>query len=602
MFLRPIVVVLIVVVFFSSCASGDTTISTPSIPGGEVSTILPTHDNPPPTLAPPTAPPTTKLPTPSVPSEPSAPAEPAPTFQVHPPTLQAFGEEVLFLRRGVLMAHDLRTNEERRIADDVRDFAPTPDGELIALIRGDVSVSDLWLVQRDGTHLAQLTDTSGVEAAPSWAPDGLSLVFAVARAPQPFGDGWIRWSQWCAASQVHLMNLPDHTEAILGEGCDPAFSPDGLRIAYASAPHSPAPDYDMDPPLVANGIRLVNRRGQNGWDFATAPGGLQTDVQPGLVVYAPSWSPDARQIVYQRFLGYQALVDINLSEIGGSLEGHGALLSSGAGWLLPARFAPNGRMVAITDHDEGDPRGFRGYDTWSVHVIRLEGSREIFLPSGSVQAIGQQEDQLARGQAIAWSPDGSALAVELPPGWRADLSPNEPTDAGEQPGDIWRWQPGAPPTDRLVSGVDFASPLAWLPSSPATATSDQGYRLRYPASWELAAPTEFEERSAVASDNLRMMSVAVTGPSDAMMQGAADLFSFFVAPETKSDTPIVWPDGSVYRAFSGVDLEGRPIAGATRVVRRADGSLIAMLYRSTPERWPLERALAQALLAHSGPM
>jgi Tol biopolymer transport system component len=181
------------------------------------------------------------------------------------------------------------------------------------------------------------------------------------------------------------------------------------------------------------------------------------------LVYAPAWSPDGQQIVYHRFLGYQALVDLNLTEIAGSLDGKGQPLDSGAGWLLPARFAPDRGLVAITENNVGDARGFGGYDNWAVTVTSLGGSREIALPSGALTAVGQHVDRLPRGQAAVWSPDGAVLAVELPPGWNPNLTPNEPVNADGKPGEVWRWQPGSAPTELLVKDVDFASPLAWLP-------------------------------------------------------------------------------------------------------------------------------------------
>ena len=60
---------------------------------------------------------------------------------------------------------------------------------------------------------------------------------------------------------------------------------------------------------------------------------------------------------------------------------------------------------------------------------------------------------------------------------------------------------------------------------------------------------------------------------------------------------LVWPDGSVYREFLGRDADGTSVAGATRIRSGRDGSTIVALYRTTPERWGVERARAQALLA-----
>lgn len=600
-------------VVLMACASPAPQTGPTATPAAEAPTVAPTAApeptgvvapaaTTPPTAAPTgaaTVPPATVQPTAAPTAQPSAPTQQPQPTQSAP--VAAFGSEVLFLRNGALIAFDLDSKQQRQIADGVRDFAATPDGGTLALVRGTGRNTEIWTVRRDGSALTQLTHNDRAEATPSWAPDGLALVFASAATDEPYVREWPGWSRWCAASEVHLLNLSDGAEQSFGAGCDPAFSPDGLRIAYAAPPRTPEAGFPDKPPLVTNSIRLINRMGQNGWDFARASGVDAPAPNNGRLVYAPAWSPDSKQLVYHRFLGYQALVDINLSEIGGSLEGKGRLLAQGAGWLLPARFAPDGRMLAISENNYSDARGFGGYDNWSVELIRLEGTRAIALPSGSVQAIGQQVELLPRGQAVAWSPDGGALVVELPPGWRSDLPADEPVGADERPGEIWRWQPGKGPGERLLEGVDFASPLAWLLPTPQVAIGAGGYQLVYPAGWRIAEPTEFEERTAIAPDGLRLMSAAPSQVSDPASATAEELFGFLVAEGGTYDRPIAWPDGSVYRAFTATDRQGRPIAGATRVVRAADGRTVVVLYVTTPERWPLERALAQALLARSGP-
>lgn len=416
--------------------------------------------------------PTSTISTPTVaPTQPATPTSaPAPTATpTQPPaptatTQPAFGGELLFLRKGALIAFDIGTRKEHQVADGVRDFTPGPDGRTIALVRGAGRATELWLVRRDGGGLVQLTGNDRAEERPAWSPDGLALLFGSSTSEAPYQPEWLAWSAWCAGSEIHLLSVADHVETSLGAGCDPAFSPDGKRIAFATPPSGT--QAGVRGPNMQNAIRLINRQGQNGWSFATASASASDDpIASSLLVYAPAWSPDGAQIAYHRFVGYRALVDINLTEIGGSFEGKGQPLNDGAGWLLPTRFAPGGQLVAITQNNNSDPRGWGGWDNWSVAVLRLDGTHQITLPSGTLGAVGQQVATLARGQSAAWSPDGMTLAVVLPPGWSPQLSPNEPLDAGEQPGEIWRWHPGDQPAERLAAGVDFASPLAWLPAA-----------------------------------------------------------------------------------------------------------------------------------------
>jgi enoyl-CoA hydratase/carnithine racemase len=98
------------------------------------------------------------------------------------------------------------------------------------------------------------------------------------------------------------------------------------------------------------------------------------------------------QIAYHRFVGYRALVDINLTEIGGSFEGKGQPLNDGAGWLLP-QLVGLGRATEILMLGEAVPAA-RALEIGLVH--RVVG--DAAAARAEAQALAHK---LASGPAFA---------------------------------------------------------------------------------------------------------------------------------------------------------------------------------------------------------
>lgn len=401
-------------------------------------------------------------------SEPTVAPTPIPTTASTPaPTIAptntsaagSAGEEILFLRNATLIALDVGTSSERTLASDVREFAATPDGRLLALVRGDGPSHEIWLISRDGSNPHQLTNNKRFESNLSWSPDGIMLVYSSAKTAAVAPLDWQSWSSWCAGSEVYYLDLTSGSgaENSFGQGCDPAFAPDGRRIAYVTPPTDQP--QEMDFIGENNALRLINRAGQNGWDFATAGG-----TEMGHLVYGPAWSPDASQVIYNRFLGYQALVDINLVELGAAFKGNGEPAGVGAGWMLPARFAPNGRLVAVPEYDFSSARGGSGYELWQVHLLRLDQASSIMMPDGELSAVASEVAQLRRATGAAWSPDGAALAAIMPAGWKPETDSQELIFENTDAGEIWSWSPEGIAGKRLARQVDYGSPLLWLPA------------------------------------------------------------------------------------------------------------------------------------------
>lgn len=374
------------------------------------------------------------------------------------------GGELLFLQNGSLVAYSIRNSTTRPIVSEVVDFAPSPDGTTIAVVRRNQNVDTLWLVNRASIEITQLSDQSRTIADVSWRPDGAALIYASSPSLTPQRTTWLEWAAFCRSATVMQYDLGDKKETSFGEGCDPSVSPDGKRLAYVTRP-SRSDASAADPGNTAgNALHLVNMKGENGWNPVTATGAELGDAKQGLVVYRPLWSPDGKSLIYHVFIGMRVEVDINLIMRVDARAGTQTLLGDFAGWARQTTISPRGDTYAITTQNTGDARGFGGWDIWNTALFTFNGTREIFLPEGSYTATGSPVgESLARAQRFTWQPDGQGLAVVLPPEWSPGIPPNEEYGRTDDPGDIWLWPIGQQPAQALVRGVDQQSPLAWVP-------------------------------------------------------------------------------------------------------------------------------------------
>ncbi|MCX7791446.1 MAG: hypothetical protein N2378_12465, partial [Chloroflexaceae bacterium] len=508
-----------------------------------------------------------------------------PALPTATPRAGQIGAEILFLRNGALVALDQDRGQERILADSVRSFTATPDGRLIAVARAAGERVEIWVLERKAPAPRQVTNNALAESGLSWAPDGTSLVYTAAPTLPPELPEWETWSTWCSTAEVRRLDLPRGEERTLGRGCEPVFAPDGRRIAFVTPPTAPAPGLDF---LGAvNSIRLINRQGAHGWDAARAGGTGETD---GLVVYAPNWSPDGGQVAYQRFVGYHALVDINLTETTSSYQRRPRPVALGAGWAAPPRYAPDGTRLTVTEYNYSDARGFTGYDVWSTSALRLGGEKVMELPFATVTMFATEVGSQRWATAAAWAPDGTALAIILPEGWSPGLSDNEPQFADNRRGEIWRWRPGSDPEARLATNVDFGSPVLWLPPPPVLARGEAAVSLAAPAGWTTRAVAA----DYLIADGPRGERMAARLRAGGPPGELTALFPELLAPGARLGDPLPLPDGSTLQPVTGASPSGAPRAG---VLRRAPDGAVVAIYLTTPERWPLEQAFALALLA-----
>src|SRR5688572_26717681 len=179
----------------------------------------------------------------------------------------------------------------------------------------------LFLSNADGTALTQLTNLEDGACQPSWSPDGLQLVFiSPCQRRAEFFETTYR------ESSLYLINVDGtglkNLTTVPGSDFDPAWSPDGTRIAFTSVRDGYKQIYVLDVNSLAI-TRLTN---------------TSADIESSQ----PAWSPDGNLIIYtvKRVGAYQvwAMTDTGQENV--------QLVRSGqALWdFLPA-WSPDGKTV-----------------------------------------------------------------------------------------------------------------------------------------------------------------------------------------------------------------------------------------------------------------
>jgi len=264
---------------------------------------------------------------------------------------------------------------------------------MIAFVSDRGGDLEVYVMNPDGTGIAQITDNEIDDDTPSWSPYGTALVTASERAggddrlhlylvEPSVGErtrlgneaqhitspSWspdssrIAFSACCDfGTQVYVINadgtgevrLTDEASDGVSGAYDPAWSPDGTNLALTIIRYDPQTQEERE------AIYVMNDDGN----------GLIRLTDPSDINFGPAWSPDGTKIVFtSRRDGNSEIYVMNADG-----SGQANLTGSVAEEAYPT-FSPDGTRILFAGTGDGD---------WDLYVMDVDGSNARRLTSTS---------------------------------------------------------------------------------------------------------------------------------------------------------------------------------------------------------------------------
>jgi acylaminoacyl-peptidase len=293
----------------------------------------------------------------------------------------------------------------------------SPDGKRVVYVRAfndvmaDRRLSNLWVVNADGSEHRALTTGNFSDSSPRWSPDGSQLLFVSNRDGSP--QIYRRWMD--SGQTAKLTSLTTPPSGI-------AWSPDGKWISFtAHVPDKPASLIQMPP--APEGARwaepakvidkLVYRFNGPGYlkpgythlFVVPADGGTPRQISQGHfqhggpVGFASEavWTPDGKYLLMSANRRPDADRDPLNTEVYefAVADGTARALTSRKGPDDAPAVSSDGKQIAYVGFDDR----YQGYQVRRLYVMNRDGSNPRLLTGGFERDV----------MGVRWAPDGSGI-------------------------------------------------------------------------------------------------------------------------------------------------------------------------------------------------
>ena len=241
-------------------------------------------------------------------------------------------------RQGIYLMQKDGTNVTQLTDAPHDDFFPnwSPDSTRLTFTYGECSngtdgiIPEIYSIDVASKIRTQLTNNSVVDATSDWSPNGASIAFARANSAAS--------CDLIDVADIYTMDAAGGNEKLLTNGdsisYDPAYSPDGSRIAFVRETVDPIQGFRL------RSINVMNIDGTG-----------RTQITPNAIdAEKPTWSPDGTKIAFGGKAvdtnGHQIFV-INVNGTGlTQVTNSDSVDREAPSWQHPACVAPPDNLVA----------------------------------------------------------------------------------------------------------------------------------------------------------------------------------------------------------------------------------------------------------------